>query len=114
MTQPDSVERLRRWPRHRIDVRLKISVADGGNSSSAFGRGNTLSRGGMDAYIPCSIPVGATVLLEVSFPNAPTEVKVKAVVRNCDGFRYGLEFVEMPYDVRTIIAKSCDAAATIQ
>ena len=68
----------------------------------------------MDAYIPCSIPVGATVLLEVSFPNAPTEVKVKAVVRNCDGFRYGLEFVEMPYDVRTIIAKSCDAAATIQ
>ncbi len=52
--------------------------------------------------------------VEVSFPNAPTEVKVKAVVRNCDGFRYGLEFVEMPYDVRTIIAKSCDAAATIQ
>jgi hypothetical protein len=113
MTQPGS-EHLRRWPRHKVDVRLRISVADGGNTGSAFGRGNALSHGGMDAYIPCSIPVGATVLLEVSFPNSPAEVKVKAVVRNCEGFRYGLEFVEVPADVRTIIAKNCDAAGTIQ
>jgi hypothetical protein len=112
MTQPGSVEQLRRWPRHRIDVRLKVSVEGTSSSGSAFGRGNNLSQGGMGAYIPSAIPVGSMVLLEVSFLYSPIEVKVRAVVRNCEGFRYGLEFVEVSTEARRIIEKNCASAAT--
>lgn len=114
MTQPGSGVHLRRWPRYKIDVRLKVSVAESKNSNTAFGRGNNLSHGGMGAYIPCAIPVGAKVLLEVSFPYSVAEVKVTAVVRSCEGFRYGLEFVDMPGDARALIEKNCSAAAGMQ
>jgi len=109
MTQPGSID-LRRWPRHKVDVRLKVSFGEGKSGQSAFGRANNLSQGGLGAYIPCAIPVGATVVLEVSFPYSPTEVKVKALVRSCEGFRYGLEFLNVPDHVRAVIVKNCDAA----
>ncbi len=98
---------LRRWTRHKIDVRLKVFVPQGKESSTAFGRGNNLSHGGMGAYIPCAIPVGVKVLLEVSFPYSTAEVRVAAVVRTCEGFRYGLEFVDVPADIRAVIEKNC-------
>jgi PilZ domain len=112
MIQPEAGVHLRRWPRYKIDVRLKVSIGQAGTRNTAFGRGNNLSEGGMGAYIPCSIPLGATVLLDVSFPYAPADVKVKAVVRSCEGFRYGLEFVDVPVDTRASIAKNCNHAAT--
>jgi PilZ domain len=65
----------------------------------------------MGAYIPCAIAVGAQLLLEVSFPYSSAEVKVKAVVRSCEGFRYGLEFVDVPPSVRAIIEKNCAPAS---
>jgi len=112
MIQPGSVEQPRRWPRYRIDVRLKVFVEEAGSNGFAFGRGNNLSHGGMGAYIPSAIPVGSRVLLEVSFLYSPIEVKLKAVVRNCEGFRYGLEFVDVSTEARRIIEKNCTSAAT--
>jgi hypothetical protein len=109
MTQLDDSAHLRRWPRYRIDARLKVLVAD---TRPAFGRANNLSFGGMGAYIPCSIPVGQQIVLEVNLPHSPSEVKVKAVVRSADGFRYGLEFVDLPSNVRAIIEKNCEGLAT--
>src|SRR5882724_7239910 len=110
MAEADASADSRRWPRHRIDVRLKVLFARGSNSTSAFGRGNNISHGGLGAYIPCSIPVGTTVSLEVTFPYSTSEVKVKAVVRTCEGFRYGLEFLELPEDVRSVIVKNCGSS----
>src|SRR6266700_3640163 len=111
MSLADAGAEARRWTRHRIDVRLKVLFARGSNHTSAFGRGNNISRGGLGAYIPCSIPVGTTVSLEVTFPYSPSEVKIQAVVRTCEGFRYGLEFLELPEDVRSVIVKNCGSSA---
>ena len=61
MPQAEQSPASRRWTRHKIDVRLKVSFADEGKQNSAFGRANSLSRGGIGAYIPCTIPIGATV-----------------------------------------------------
>ena len=110
MTQPGSDE-FRRWTRHRVDVRLKVFFGEGKSGQSAFGRANNLSHGGLGAYIPCAIPVGATVVLEVTFPYSPAEVRIKALVRSCEGFRYGLEFLNVPEHVRAVIVKNCDAAS---
>src|SRR5262245_17861689 len=113
MTQPGP-DGLRRWPRHKVDARLKVSFGEGNNGQTVFGRANSLSEGGLSAYIPCAIPVGTTVVLEVAFPYSPTEVKIKALVRSGEGFRYGLEFVNVPDNVRAVIVKNCDAAAAAQ
>ncbi len=111
MTETGSGEHARRWPRHRIDVRLKVLFTESGAAKSAFGRGNNLSHGGMGAYIPCAIPVGTNLIMEVSFPYSPLEMTVRAVVRSCEGFRYGLEFVQVAEQVRAAIEKNCAAAA---
>jgi hypothetical protein len=111
MNQPAPSEQPRRWSRHKIDVRLKVSWVEAGNRTSTFGRGQILSHGGLGAYIPSNIPLGGRVMLEVSFPSAPVEVKVQAVVRSCEGFRYGLEFVDVPAEVRSVINRNCGAAS---
>ncbi|HYL92357.1 MAG TPA: PilZ domain-containing protein [Alphaproteobacteria bacterium] len=99
----------RRFTRHKVDMRLKLSLVQGdGKSASAFGRANTLSYGGLGAYVPCSIHVGESVLIDLIFPGSTKEVRVKAVVRSCEGFRYGLEFTELPEGVRSTISKVCE------
>jgi hypothetical protein len=98
----------RRWVRYKIDVRLRVSfILSDGKASDAFGRANNLSHGGIEAYIPCSIALGALVQAELTFPECHKEVKVKAVIRTCEGFRYGLELTEISGEVREMIAKTC-------
>jgi hypothetical protein len=109
MAHEQSGVALRRWTRYKIDVRLKVSFSGNGKPASAFGRANSLSRGGMGAYIPCSIPVGATVALELTFPYSSTEARLEAVIRSCEGFRYGLEFTRVPGEIQAILAKNCDS-----
>jgi PilZ domain len=101
----------RRWTRYKIDVRLRVTIPEAAGERTAFGRANNLSYGGMGAYIPCAIPIGGQVVLEVSFPYSASEVKVKAVVRSCEGFRYGLEFQDVSTNVRAIIEKNCTPAS---
>jgi PilZ domain len=107
MTHEQSGEALRRWTRYKIDVRLKVSFFEDGKPASAFGRANSLSRGGLGAYIPCSIPVGTTVGLELTFPYTSTEAKLEAIIKTCEGFRYGLEFTRVPGEIQAILVKNC-------
>lgn len=108
ISQEQSGQSMRRWTRYKIDVRLKVSFAQEGKESSASGRANNLSRGGLGAYIPCSIPVGTIVSIEMTLPYSPAEAKLEAVVRTCEGFRYGLEFTRVPSEVQAMLAKHCD------
>jgi PilZ domain len=108
ISQQQPEQALRRWTRYKIDVRLKVSFSEDGKAASAFGRANSLSRGGLGAYIPCSIGVGTIVGLELTFPYSSTEAKLEAVIRSCEGFRYGLEFTRVPTDVQALLARHCD------
>jgi PilZ domain-containing protein len=110
MSQLEHGPEARRWTRHRIDVRLKVSFLADGKDTAAFGRANSLSRGGLGAFIPCTIPVGETVSLELTFPYTSTEAKLHAIIRSCEGFRYGLEFVELNDRVQKMIVESCTGA----
>ena len=108
--QHDAGEASRRWVRYKIDVRLKVSFSNNGKPTSAFGRANSLSRGGLGAYIPVSIPVGTTVSLEMTFPYSSTETRLEAVIKSCEGFRYGLEFTRVPGDIQEVLIKNCAPA----
>ncbi len=68
----------------------------------------------MGAYIPAAIPIGATVSIEVTFPYSSAEMKLRAIVRNCEGFRYGLEFIDLQEEARRIIVKNCDSSTLLQ
>jgi PilZ domain len=114
MSQVEQGPAARRWTRHKIDVRLKISFRSDQETTSAFGRANSLSHGGIGAYIPCTIPVGTTVGLELTFPYSSIETKLDAVVRSCEGFRYGLEFARVSDAVQEMIIKNCSSAELLQ
>ena len=114
MSQLEQGPAARRWARHKIDVRLKVSFPNDGNTESAFGRANSLSRGGIGAYIPCSIPVGTAVRLELTFPYSSTEAKLDAVIRTCEGFRYGLEFTRVTDAMQEMIVKNCNGTELLQ
>jgi hypothetical protein len=114
MSQVEQGQAARRWTRHKIDVRLKVSFAEAGKNNSAFGRANSLSRGGIGAYIPCTIPVGTTVSLELTFPYSATEAKLDAIIRTCEGFRYGLEFTRVSDKVQEMIVKNCGGDELLQ
>jgi hypothetical protein len=114
MSQMDQGPAARRWSRHKIDVRLKISFPNAGKNDSTFGRANSLSRGGIGAYIPCSIPVGTAVRLELTFPYSSTEAKLDAVIRTCEGFRYGLEFTRVSDEMQEMIVKNCNGTELLQ
>jgi PilZ domain len=113
MTQ-ESGAAVRRWARYKIDVRLKISFPGDSKQGTAFGRANSLSRGGIGAYIPVTIPIGTTVTLEMTFPYSTTEAKLDAIIRTCEGFRYGLEFTRVPGEVQEMLVKNCSSAAMLQ
>jgi c-di-GMP-binding flagellar brake protein YcgR len=114
MSQVEQGPAARRWTRHRIDVRLKVSYRHEQNMTSAHGRANSLSHGGIGAYIPCTIPVGDTVSLELTFPYSSTEAKLDAIVRSCEGFRYGLEFIRVSDAVQEMIVKNCGGDELLQ
>jgi hypothetical protein len=102
---------VRRWPRYKVELRLKVLVLEQAKRTSVFGRSSSLSQGGMGAYIPCEMPIGAAVLLELMFPCSNKEVRITAVVRSAEGFRYGLEFEHLSEDVRAMIVKSCEGSS---
>jgi PilZ domain-containing protein len=105
---------LRRWIRYKIDVRFKVSFPGDKKQDVAFGRANSLSRGGIGAYIPVSIPVGTTVSLEMTFPYSSTAAKLDAIIRTCEGFRYGLEFTRVPEEVQAMLVKNCSGTERTQ
>ncbi|HET9791447.1 MAG TPA: PilZ domain-containing protein, partial [Candidatus Angelobacter sp.] len=102
------------WSRHKIDVRLKATFQQDGKVTTTFGRANALGKGGMGAYIPFTLAIGTTLLLELTFPYSSAEVKLSAVVRNCEGFRYGLEFLDLRDELRRIIEANCKASPLLE
>jgi len=104
---------VRRWPRYKVEMRLKVLLLENNKRTSVFGRSSSLSQGGMGAYIPCEIPLGVAVLLELTFPSSAKEVRISAVIRSVEGFRYGLEFEHVSEEVRCLIVKSCEGSSLL-
>jgi c-di-GMP-binding flagellar brake protein YcgR len=96
----------RRWPRYKVDLRLKVVLNSREGRNFTFGQGSDVSEGGMAAYIPAEIEVGEIVQIEVMLPYSTELVVVRAEVRNKNGFRYGLEYVLISPDHKELLKKS--------
>jgi hypothetical protein len=86
----DDKER-RRWERQPVDLKVKIAIYHDAGKVLVPGQVTELSEGGMTVYAGISLQPGD--LLEVEF-DRPVRRTVQAVIRNRNGFSFGLEFIE--------------------
>jgi hypothetical protein len=95
---PDDSKYLveRRFERFELDVRLRITPVVRGNL--AFGRTLEISCSGMSAVTAAELSIGEIVDLE--FEMAEIMIRVRGVVRNRNGVRYGMEFLTLGAEQR--------------
>ncbi len=80
----------RRWHRYPVDIPVRVALRDGAKKLMVPGRGTDLSRGGMALY--AGIPMKPGDLIEIEF-QTPSRPKVSGIIRDSDGYCFGLEFL---------------------
>ncbi len=83
---------LRRWPRHKISVPIRVIVHQPEKTRVIEGRGVEVSEGGMAVF--AGVELGLLDEIEVEFTEPFGEpLRVTGVIRNRSGYTYGVEFV---------------------
>src|ERR1700739_1844166 len=85
--------RRRRWRRHPLDVPIRVIVHSLSKTSVFVGRGNELSEGGMAVTAGVELKNGDEAEIEFTPPYSGGPIRIRGIVRNRAGYRYGLEFV---------------------
>ncbi len=83
-----SFANTRRWTRHEVDLPVRVFAR--GISQAVPGRGTELGAGGMALYAGLEVQTSQT--LEIEFV-AASHARVAGVIRNRQGYCFGLEFV---------------------
>ena len=95
------VQSTRRWPRHQVDLPVRIIALNGILTTPVTARGSEISRAGMALYARVALNPGD--LMHLQFPTPTPSPRVKAVVRNRTGDCLGLEFLtQLPPDNEAI------------
>jgi len=79
----------RRWPRHPVELPVRVFPRGGDSKLTVQGRGIEMSEGGMTLY--AGVPLKPGDLMEIEFQTSGA--RVAAIVRNRTGFCFGLEFL---------------------
>lgn len=79
----------RRWPRHPVELPVRIFPRSGDTKLTVQGRGIEMSEGGMTLY--AGVPLKPGDLMDIEFQTSGA--RVAAIVRNRTGFCFGLEFL---------------------
>lgn len=83
----------RRWPRHHLDVPIRVIVHSESKTSVFPGRGNELSEGGMAVTAGVELKPGDRTEIEFTPPYSGSPIRIRGIVRNRTGYRYGTEFL---------------------
>jgi PilZ domain len=83
----------RRWPRHRLDVPLRVIIHTPDKTVIRDGRGCELGEGGMSFAAGVELKKGDQVEIEFTPAYSGRPIRVRAVARNGNGYSYGAEFV---------------------
>lgn len=102
----------RRFPRFALDVRLQVRMFQDGEFRSCWGRSTELGQDGIGATLTGTLESGEIVTLEIPLPLTPYPMKVRAIVRYCQGLRYGFEFLTMNESQRDTIRRVCEYLAS--
>lgn len=83
---------VRRYERLSVNVAVRAFLSDGRVTN---GRGHDVGEGGMAIYVPLELAAGTVVNISFQLPYSRITFGVRATVRNSNGFRYGVEFVNL-------------------
>ncbi len=83
---------VRNRDRLSINISVRVVLDDGSVSS---GRGHDLGLGGMAIYVPLDLAVASAINISFQLPYSRIMFGVRAVVRNKNSFRYGVEFMKL-------------------
>jgi hypothetical protein len=83
----------RRWGRHHLDVPIRVIVHRSRKTSFFPGRGNELSEGGLSVTAGVELKPGDEAEIEFTPPYSGAPIRIRGVVRNRHGYRYGMEFL---------------------
>jgi hypothetical protein len=84
---------LRRWPRYKLDVPIRLIAPKGDKISIIQGRGHELNEGGMAVFGGIELAVDEEITIEFTPPYTGQPIRVRARVRDRDGYKYGVEFI---------------------
>jgi hypothetical protein len=105
--------RHRRFPRHRLDSRIQLSVFREGVTTSLWGRTSELGQDGVGATLSAELKVGEVVSMEFPIPVPPYFMKVRAIARYCEGLRCGFEFLIVTDEQRENLRRVCEVLASV-
>src|SRR5277367_5449711 len=103
----------RRFERYELETELRVAIL-GVDHREMRGRSLNINEGGMSGIFVDGWDVGTTVALQFSVPIATAPVKVKGVVRNRTGYRYGFEFAGLTSEERETISRTCRTLELLQ
>lgn len=84
----------RRWQRHKLDLPIRLILRRDGNTTSIISaRGSEVSEGGMLVFAGTELKTGDEIGVEFTPPFSSEPIRVRAVIRNRAGYKYGVEFL---------------------
>ncbi len=93
VTQSPTYPVLRRWPRYKLDVPVRVISRKADKTVITPGRGTELNGGGLNIFAGVELNVDDTIEVEFTPPYSGDPIRVRAVVRNRRGYDYGIEFL---------------------
>lgn len=104
----------RRFERVRVKLHIRVHHTLHNNPAVTDGQAQDVSEGGVGAYIPGEFQLNEKVRIEVVLPFGKRPIVFDAEVRDCNGFRYGFEFIKVKESDRDELRASLAAFAVTQ
>jgi hypothetical protein len=84
---------LRRWPRYKVDVPVRVITQPPARVAVVDGRGRELNCGGMAVFVGAELRIHQQIAVEFTPPYLSQPIRVRCFVRNRSGYFFGLEFI---------------------
>lgn len=98
----------RRWERQSVVIPVNVTIFLDGQRSSFRGQASDISSGGMRLFLTRELPFGTSLNLEFVMPYNTTELVLRGVIRNRDGFTHGVEFLNPTDQQQQMIERTCN------
>ncbi len=90
---PQAYAKLRRYPRYKLDIPVRIIVTKEDKVKLVHGRGNELNEGGLTVFAGIELAIGEEVFVEYTPAYSGMPIRARAVVRDRRGYKYGVELL---------------------
>jgi hypothetical protein len=88
----------RRFVRYKLDVPIRVIVDRATKTTVMEGRGMELNEGGLTILAGMELHTGSELEIEFTPPYRSMPIRVRGVVKDRNGYFYGVEFVPLTPD----------------